>query len=208
MQIDLTVPTASRPHVRTGSASVTWRARTPTPRSAAAPGDVRVTSVDGSASLKTGSGDITVDDVSKDLTAKTGSGDVRLGLLIGDGVVATGSGDVAVARTDGELAVKTGSGDVRIGESHHEVSFTTGSGSLVLERAARGRVLAKGASGDIRLGIPAGLPVWTDITTVSGHVRSDLPPVGEPAEGAERLEVHARTVSGGIHLHPAAESAD
>ena len=33
----------------------------------------------------------------------------------------------------------------------------------VVRAARRGRITAKGASGDVRLGIPAGTPVWTDI---------------------------------------------
>lgn len=202
VHLRLTVPTGSRPSVRTGSASVTLEGRYGETRVRCGSGDVHATSVAGSASVSTGSGDITVDEVTADLTAKAGSGDVRIGLMGGSAVVATGSGDVTVERAQGEVAVKTGSGDVRVGESHEEVSVTTGSGSLTVLRALRGRVFAKTASGSVQLGVPPGLPVWTDISTVSGHVRSDLEGVGEPGEGAERLEVHARTVSGGVHLLP------
>ena len=64
----------------------------------------------------------------------------------------------------------------------------------------RGRITAKGASGDIAIGVVAGVPVWTDITTVSGQIRSDLQGAGQPEEGQDHVEVRAKTVSGDIVL--------
>jgi len=64
----------------------------------------------------------------------------------------------------------------------------------------RGRVSAKGASGDVVVGIPAGVPVWTDITTVSGRIRLDLQGAGQPEEGQDHVELRARTVSGDVVL--------
>ena len=59
---------------------------------------------------------------------------------------------------------------------------------------------AKGASGDVRVGIPSGLPVWTDLSTVSGSIRSSLEGAGQPAEGQDHVELRAKTVSGDIVL--------
>ena len=47
---------------------------------------------------------------------------------------------------------------------------------------------------------PRGLPVWTDISTMTGQVRSDLESAGPPADGAPHLEVLARTMSGDVVL--------
>ena len=96
--------------------------------------------------------------------------------------------------------VKTGSGDLRVGESHDDVSLSTGSGDFVVDHVHRGRLSAKGASGDVRVGIPAGLPVWTDLSTVSGRIRSALDGAGQPDEGQDHVEVRAKTVSGDIVL--------
>ena len=46
----------------------------------------------------------------------------------------------------------------------------------------------------------SGIPVWTDISTLSGSIRSNLRGAGEPAEGADHVEVRAKTVSGDIVL--------
>jgi hypothetical protein len=42
--------------------------------------------------------------------------------------------------------------------------------------------------------------VWTDISTLSGRIHSDIEGSGEPAEGAEHVELRASTVSGDVVL--------
>jgi DUF4097 and DUF4098 domain-containing protein YvlB len=161
---------------------------------------VRIEELGADSRLETGSGDITVDVVRGRLQVKSGSGDVTLDRVHAPVQVATGSGDVVVVSADGPVTVKSGSGDARVRETHRDVSLTTASGDVVVDLAHRGQVSAHNVSGDIRVGVPAGLPVWTDVTTMSGHVRSDLEGAGEPAEGQDFLELRARTVSGDVHL--------
>ena len=79
-------------------------------------------------------------------------------------------------------------------------SFSTGSGDVSIDHVRRGRVTVKGASGDVSIGIAAGVPVWTDITTVTGTISSDLQGAGAPQEGQDHIEVRAKTVSGDIAL--------
>ena len=114
--------------------------------------------------------------------------------------VSTGSGDVEVGTTNGRTVVKTGSGDLHVVTANADVSLSTGSGDLTVGTARRGKVSAKGASSDVRIGIPAGTPVWADINTVSGSVRSDIESVGAPQDGQDHIELQARTVSGDIVL--------
>jgi hypothetical protein len=77
----------------------------------------------------------------------------------------------------------------------------TGSGDLVVGTARRGKFSMKGASGDVRIGIPAGTPVWTDLSTVTGAIHSNLEGVGQPAEGADHVELRVKNVSGDIVLN-------
>ena len=60
---------------------------------------------------------------------------------------------------------------------------------------------AKTASGDVRVGVVPGTPVWTDIRTASGRLASDLPATGEPGPDQPYLEVRATTASGDVTLH-------
>jgi DUF4097 and DUF4098 domain-containing protein YvlB len=114
--------------------------------------------------------------------------------------ISTGSGDVEIGTTNGNAVVKTGSGDLQVVTANADVSLSTGSGDLSIGSVRRGRVSVKGASSDLHIGIPAGTPVWADINTVTGSVRSNVESVGAPQEGQEHVELQARTVSGDITL--------
>jgi DUF4097 and DUF4098 domain-containing protein YvlB len=98
------------------------------------------------------------------------------------------------------VQVKSGSGDMRVRVAEQDVALSTASGDLVIDRMHRGQLAAKNVSGDIRVGIPAGVPVWTDISSMTGTVRSDLEGAGQPAEGQDYIELRAKTVSGDVHL--------
>ena len=114
--------------------------------------------------------------------------------------MSTGSGDVEVGSTNAKAVVKTGSGDLKVVTANADISLATGSGDLSIGTARRGHVSLKGASSDLEIGIPAGTPVWVDINTVTGSIRSGIESVGAPQEGQEHVELQARTVSGDITL--------
>ena len=200
LKVNIAVPTKSNVATRTGSADVAIEglAGAATIRSGA--GDVSIDAVANASVVETGSGDIRVDDCQGELKVKSGSGDVRVDHVGGAVAISTGSGDVEIGTSLGSTVVKTGSGDLRVGEAHTDVAMSTASGDFVVDHARSGRLMAKGASGDIRVGIPAGVPVWTDITTVSGTIHSSLASTGQPGEGQDHIELRAKTVSGDIVL--------
>jgi DUF4097 and DUF4098 domain-containing protein YvlB len=200
LDVAVTLPAGSQLVVRTGSADITVAGTVGVAQLKSGSGDVEVDTAEGSLVIETGSGDIRVEEARAALKAKSGSGDV---LVVDAGAtlqVSTGSGDVQLWTTHGPAAVKTGSGDVKVGDAGTDVSLTTGSGDLIVSTARRGRMTAKGASGDVHVGVPAGVPVWTDISTVSGEIRSNLQGAGQPQEGADHVEVRAKVVSGDIVL--------
>jgi DUF4097 and DUF4098 domain-containing protein YvlB len=200
LQVTALVPTASNVAAKTGSADVTVEGEAGSAAVKSGSGDVRVASTRGASVVETGSGDVHLEHVQGELRVKSGSGDVRVARSVRTVVVSTGSGDVEIGTCHAETVVKTGSGDLRVGESHDDVTLATGSGDFVIDHVHRGRLSAKGASGDVRVGIPSGLPVWTDLTTVSGRIRSSLDGAGQPAEGQDHVELRAKTVSGDIVL--------
>jgi len=200
LDVTITIPTDSDVVLRTGSADITVDGTVASGQIRSGSGDVRVDVLAGPALVETGSGDIRVDEARAELRIKSGSGTVELGHAASAVAVSTGSGDVAIGTSGGPTVVKTGSGDLTVAEAHADVAMTTGSGDLVIRSAHRGRVSVKGASGDVRLGIPAGIPVWTDISTVSGEIHSNLNGAGQPEEGADHVEVRAKTVSGDVVL--------
>ena len=196
----ITLPTHSEVAVRTGSADVTVTGSVSAAQLKSGSGDLEVDAADGPLSLETGSGDVRVEQAGGALKAKSGSGDVLVVDAAGTLMVSTGSGDVQLWTTRAPAVVKTGSGDLKVGDAGADLSFSTGSGDLVVKSAERGRVTAKCASGDVHIGVKAGVPVWTEITTVSGEIRSTLQGAGEPTGGGDHIELRARTVSGDVVL--------
>jgi len=180
--IQVTAPAGSSVTARSGSADIT---------------------VDGVADhldVSTGSGQIRAQRCSGGVDVHTGSGDVRLGSVLGGLRVRTGSGDVevvSVAGTAGNAAaVRTGSGDVRLGTVAGDLTARTGSGDLTVVDASAGRLELTSGSGQLRVGIHAGVRAELDLRSGSGQARSDLPVSGPPAEGAAGLRVRGRTGSG------------
>ena len=202
LDIDVVLPTGSSIVVKTGSADITATGRLAAAKVKSGSGDVSLERLSGPASVDTGSGDVAIAETAE-LRVRSGSGDIRVDHVQGSSSISTGSGDIRLERSAAPVVVKTGSGDLEIGDAEADVAMTTGSGDTMIGTARRGRITSKGASGDVRIGVPPGTPVWTDITTVTGTVRSQLEGVGEPEPGADYVELRANTVSGDVHLRPA-----
>jgi DUF4097 and DUF4098 domain-containing protein YvlB len=199
--VTISLPTHSNAVIKTGSADIGLDGVFGAGQVRSGSGDCRLDTFDGPLLVETGSGDIYAERAGAELRVKSGSGDVDVTHAEGLVSVSTGSGDVEIGTTNGQAVVKTGSGDLEIGQAHDGVSMSTGSGDMKIGSATKGKFNAKGASGDVLIGIPAGVPVWTDITTVSGSIHSDLSGAGQPEPGQDYVELRAKTVSGDIELH-------
>ena len=197
--VRVTMPHDSRLVTKLGSAEVRVDGRLGESSLKSGSGDVRLDELSAKSFVETGSGDLQIGSAAE-LQVRSGSGQVTVERLGGAAQISTGSGDVLVGTALEALSVKSGSGDLRVREVTGDVTLTTASGDLVVDRLLRGALNAKNASGDVVVGVPAGIPVWTDVSTVSGSVRSSLQGAGEPAEGQEFVELRAKTVSGDISL--------
>lgn len=200
LRVRVSMPAGSRFATKVGSADVRASGRLGETMVKSGSGDIEVDEVEGGALLETGSGDLEIGTVSGELQIKSGSGDVAVDRAEGRSQISTGSGDVEVGLAANLVQVKSGSGDGHIREARDAVSVTTASGDLSIDTMHRGELRANNVSGDIRVGIPAGVPVWTEISSVTGSVHSDLDGVGEPAEGQDYVTLRAKTVSGDIYL--------
>ncbi len=200
--LQVTLPTGSDAMVRTGSADLDLTGEYAACALRSGSGQVDVESLSEPSQVETGSGDVTIQACHAELRVKSGSGDVHIVHAAAGAAVSTGSGDVRVDTAHGPTSVKTGSGDLLVGDAHDDVSLATASGDLLISTAHRGRVTMRSASGDVQVGVPSGLPVWTDVSTLTGELVSTLAATGEPADGADHLELRAQTLSGNIALRP------
>lgn len=203
LDMEIAVPTGSRVVAKSGSADIEVTGATGATKIKSGSGDVRLDVLDDVTVVDTGSGDIEISDARAELRIRSGSGDINIEAAHATTAVSTGSGDVQLARTGGPLVVKTGSGNLEVAEAAADVTMKTGSGATLIRAARRGRITSTGASGDVRIGIPQGTPVWTDVKTVTGRLSSSVQGVGEPEPGADHVELRATTVSGDVVLMPA-----
>lgn len=200
LEVVVTVPLDSDLFTKIGSADTIARGRFGMAKLKSGSGDILLDEATGVVVVDVGSGDIELETVGGDLRVKSGSGDVRIGTCTASVGISTGSGDVSIGTSCASTVIKTGSGDLTVARAETDLQLSTGSGDLEVGRFSRGGLRVKSASGDVRVGIPRGVPVWTDISSVSGQVGSDLESAGQPAEGQDHVEVRATTVSGDVLL--------
>ena len=181
--VTITLPEGSRGALRTASADISCT------------GDL------GALEAHTASGDITAASVTGHLQAESSSGDVRLDET-GPVEIRTASGDVRLARARDDVSVRTASGDVTIANAPESVTVFTASGDVRLARVARGSAKVNTASGDVVIGVAAGVGVYLDLSSATGSVTSQLDDT-EPSDDVP-LTVRCRTASGDIRITRAA----
>jgi len=141
------------------------------------------------------------------LDVRTASGDVSAERVSGPARVDTASGDVSVGQA-GEANVETASGDVRIGWARGHAEVHTASGDVQIEAASGRRTDVKSASGDISVGVPPGIGVYLDLSSLSGTVSSELEPGEEAGEaGGTDMRLSCRTISGDVRVSRATPAA-
>jgi hypothetical protein len=176
----ITLPAGSRCALRTASADVTCTGDLADLDAHTASGDVTAARVTGTAEITTASGDVRLDETGAEAHVRTAGGDVRQ------------------ARARGDLTVRTASGDVTVGSAAASVTVATASGDVRLDSVAAGRTEVATTSGDVHVGVAAGVGVYLDLASVTGSATSQL---DETEAGDDvPLEVICRTVSGDIRI--------
>jgi DUF4097 and DUF4098 domain-containing protein YvlB len=187
--VAVTVPTGSRLWARAASAELTGRGRLAT------------------AEVHTASGEVSLEEVTGRTELHSASGRLRVGSA-GPVEVRTASGGLRVERATGDVDVSTASGRVHVGVAEASVRVHTASGDITVDEVSRGTVALAAASGDMRVGVRAGVVAKLDLNTVSGRVRSELPvDAAPPADGSAAVEITSRTMSGNVVVAPAAAGA-
>jgi len=184
VDITITVPTGSSLSSRTASARVTATGRYATAAINTASGEVSIDTVDGDAEVHCASGDITI------ASARATK-------------VHSASGRVRIEHAAGDVEVHSASGGIRVGVADASVNAKTASGDITVEDARSGVVSLNAASGDLHIGVRAGVTAHLDVSSVSGRIRSDLPIDDAAPETGSSLDVRARTISGNVVIAPA-----
>jgi len=156
----------------------------------------------GALRVRSASGDVRADDVVRaDVTLA--SGDTRLEVVRDGADFRATSGDINLGRVGGRLAASLASGDILVAELGGDGDVETSSGDVTIRRYTGASVAIRTVSGDVRVGLPSGIRVDPEISTMSGKV--SLPAsAGAPTSGERRaVRVRLRTVSGDIRIERA-----
>lgn len=183
-------------------------------------GDLRVGNIAGEAHIVSTSGNIELESVGGELEARTTSGDLEVSGSVALGAqVTTSSGNIHLANVGAALRTELASGDLRVGMIGGPLTAGSLSGNLevdtvfgpvkvqtvsgdvtICQMPLDGPCTVRTVSGNVQLGLPADTKVWTDLSTLSGEVYTDIERQGEPADGEAYLELRITSVSGDISL--------
>lgn len=190
LRISVRMPSDSKISVKTAAAELTCTGRL------------------GAVSVTSAGGGVYVEQVAGDVSANSASGDIQFGHITGNLNAKAASGDLEVGYLGGNLTHHSASGDTVLGETRGQVRIRLASGDVRIARAVGGPVRCTTASGNLRVGVPAGTGVWLDLNTSSGTVESDLSVGTEPPLSGHELELRLYTASGDIEVHRTAALVD
>jgi hypothetical protein len=163
-------------------------------------GNITLSGVMGTMTAQSGAGTIAVDGISDSTRLETGMGNIKIGSIYAPTEVKIGSGSVELEEVAAPTKVRNGAGSLRVASVTGALDAKTGAGGANIRNISSGSFTFSGTIGKVRIGVPAGTPTWTDFHTTSGHVRSNLPPVGQPQPGPNYVELHVSTTMGSIEL--------
>jgi DUF4097 and DUF4098 domain-containing protein YvlB len=162
-------------------------------------GEVRLSGVLGVVRIHTASGDIEVGDASR-LDITTASGDFSCGDVLGEAHISSISGSCTVHRVGGRLDATLTSGSLRIDNCDGDLGIVTTSGDVRIGRCAGSDIAVRSISGDVRLGLPSGIRVEADISTLSGQAKLPDPAPASDLGDRRPVRLQLKTVSGDIRI--------
>jgi len=178
-------------NVETGGGNISLRSANGRVYARSGGGSIHIDSGKQNIILETGGGPIVVSSCGGDLTAKTGGGSISAGSVGGQAILQTGGGNIKLASARGSVRAASGGGGVELYKLLRGAQAETGGGLITAEFIGKGSDFTDSrletAAGDIRVYLPADLPVTVRaaIDMASGQkIRSDFPELQISSEGS------------------------
>ncbi len=149
--------------------------------------------------VRSASADITLSGDFGATRIKSASGDVRVG-TVARLDIDTASGDATATAVAAVTSCSTASGDVRVTEADDDVEIGSASGAVRVDRCSGSNIAVKTISGDVVVGLPSGIRVEPDITTLSGRTHLPEPVRNSGAEPRRIVRLGLKTVSGDVTI--------
>lgn len=193
-------------------------------------GDIRVSDLQGTATVKTSGGDIELGRIAGPVTANTSGGDVTVASAAGPVIARTSGGRVHVGNGAQSVEAKSSGGSIEIGHAGGDLIARTSGGSISIDDASglidahtsggsisaritkplRGESKLSTSGGNVTISLATGIAVDLDAHTSGGRVHSDVPVTvnGTMDEDELRGKVNGggprlvlRSSGGGIRIH-------
>ncbi|CAO5167543.1 DUF4097 domain-containing protein [Frankia sp. AiPs1] len=207
VEVTVEVPSRSSLVARTANAEIRARGVLGTCRLHGTAGLVELDRTTGPVHAHVADGTLRIGHAGGDVDVRSGRSAVHIDEVRGDVTVRAATGPVVIGTAGGDLTVATAGGDVAVERAAANVTFRTAWGNLRVGEVAGGRVDVATGTGNIEIGIRAGLAAWVDASSKSGEVRSLLPARGGPPSTEHKAEVRARTQHGDILIRSAVDPA-
>ncbi len=166
----------------------------------AASADVSLRARLGAVNVHTASGAIELHEAQR-ADLHSASGNIRVDAVRGDISAKSASGNITVDRADGRIGASLASGTFRCDHAGGSLDVGTASGDVRVGRCLGDEVVVKTVSGDVSLGLPGGIRVDPDISTLSGKTVLPRSAPSEPVGGDRRtVRLRLRTISGDIRI--------
>lgn len=162
-------------------------------------GEIRLIGQFGAVRLHSASGDLEVGDAAR-IDVTTASGGLTCGAVSGDARISSVSGECSVRLVGARLEATLTSGTLRVVECDGDVVVGSTSGDVRIAQCLGSDISVRSISGDVRVGLPSGIRVEAEISTLSG--RASMPKPAPASDGRDRraVRLNLRTVSGDIRV--------
>jgi DUF4097 and DUF4098 domain-containing protein YvlB len=161
--------------------------------------DIRTIGALGEVRTRASSGDVEIEQAVT-VDARASSGDITVAAATGDVTASTSSGDIEARRVGGRFNASVSSGDVSAQLVAGDLEVASTSGEIDIRRCDGDELSLRCISGDVRLGLPSGIRVEPDLSTISGTTKLPAPAAGLATTDRRRVRVRIKTISGDITI--------
>jgi hypothetical protein len=146
-------------------------------------------------------GEVAVGHIAGTATIDGGAFALRIGAVEGTVGLSNSGGQAWIGHASADLDLGSASCDFDIDRADAHVTASTASGAIRIGRMTNGQAKLTNGSGNIEVGIGAGIPASIDVDSERGAVHNFVSSQGEPGPSDAKVSVYARTRHGDITLH-------
>ena len=138
-------------------------------------GDIKLSSIKGSVTLKTSGGDINLSELNGNIEVSTAGGDIAFNNTYGNLNFSTSGGDIDGNKFSGKMDISTSGGDISLLGSDAIIEASTSGGDITLDYNGQNQGIELSTSGgNILAKLPNDFNASANISTTGGDIKTDF----------------------------------